>query len=72
MPASGPVLVDTANAPYASSHQLRTALPYNPASTAPSAALKNHVITVMDASTPVDLGGTPIFSTNGVWAYLLG
>ena len=71
-PASGPVLVDTASAPYAGSHQLRTALTFNPASTAPGTLLKNHGITVVDASTPVNASGTPIFSTNGVWAYLLG
>jgi hypothetical protein len=34
--------------------------------------LKNHGITVVDVSTPVDGSGRPVFGTNGVWAYLLG
>ena len=71
-PATGPVLVDTASDAYSGSHQLRTALTYNPASTAPGTALKNHGITVVDVSTPVDGSGRPVFGTNGVWAYLLG
>ena len=71
-PASGPVLIDNARAPYSSSHQLHTALPYNPASTAFTTGLKNHGITVVDASTPVDGSGQPLFATNGLWAYLLG
>ena len=76
-PATGPVLVDTVTgsqqgAPFGGSHQLHTALSHNPASSAPTAGLKNHGITVVDASTPRDGSGKPIFSTNGVWAYLLG
>jgi len=26
----------------------------------------------VDTSTPLDANGTPLFATNGVWAYLLG
>ena len=69
--ASGPVLVDDIAAPFAGSHQLYTSLPYNPASTALTATLKNHGITVVDTSTPLDSVGTPLFAANGVWAYLL-
>jgi len=71
-PASGPVHVDGGAASFAGSHQLYTSLPYNPASSALTAALKNHGITVVDTSTPLDANGTPLFATNGVWAYLLG
>ena len=69
-PASGPVLVDGASSPFADSQQLRTALPPNPASTAATPALRNHGVTVVDTSTPVDAAGKPLFDTNGVWAYL--
>ncbi len=61
-----------AAAPFAGSHQLYTSLPYNPASTALTATLKNHGITVVDTSTPVDANGEPLFAGTGVWAYLLG
>jgi hypothetical protein len=71
-PASGPVLVDNGAASFSGSHQLYTSLPHNPASTALTAALKYHGITVVDTSTPLDANGTPLFATNGVWAYLLG
>lgn len=71
-PTSGPVLVDGGAASFAGSHQLYTSLPYNPASSALTAVLKNHGITVVDTSTPLDANGTPLFATNGVWAYLLG
>lgn len=69
-PASGPVLVDGSNSPFSDSHQLRTSQPYNPASTAPTPGLRNHGITVVDTSTPLDGTGKPLFDTNGVWAYL--
>jgi hypothetical protein len=69
-PASGPVLVDGSNPPFSDTHQLRTSEPYNPASTALTQSLKNHGITVVDVSTPVDSGGRPLFDSNGVWAYL--
>jgi hypothetical protein len=69
-PASGPVLVEGSSSPFADSQQLRTALPPNPASTAATAALRNHGVTVVDTSTPVDSAGKPLFDTNGVWAYL--
>jgi hypothetical protein len=69
-PAAGPVLVDGTSAPFADSQQLRTALPPNPASTAATPALRNHGVTVVDTSTPVDAAGKPLFDTNGVWAYL--
>lgn len=71
-PGSGPVLVETSSAPFGDSHQLRTALPFNPTSSAPGTALKNHGITVVDTSTPLDGNGRPRFSTDGVWSYLLG
>lgn len=69
-PAAGPVLIDGAIAPFSSSHQLRTLLPFNPASTALTLNLKNHGITVVDASTPLDATGRPLFDSNGVWEYL--
>ena len=69
-PAAGPVLVDTATAPYSDSRQLRTARPFNPASTALTTNLKNHGVTVVDTSTPLDNEGKPLFDTSGVWAYL--
>ena len=50
--------------------RLRTALPPNPASASVSTALRNHGLTVVDALTPVDADGKPLFDTNGVWAYL--
>lgn len=71
-PAGGPVLVDNSAAPFAGSHQLYTSLSYNPASSAPTLALKNHGITVVDTSTPVSGSGQPIFGIGGVWNYLLG
>ena len=70
-PASGPVLVDGGTPPFGGSHQLYTAQPYNPASTALTATLKNHGVTVVDTSTPLDATGAPLFATNGVWSYLL-
>lgn len=70
-PAAGPVLVDNAGPPFSGSHQLITSLAYNPASTAPTVGLKNHGITVVDTSTPVDGAGKPLFAVNGVWSYLL-
>lgn len=69
-PASGPVLVDTSAPPFALSRQLRTSQAFNPASTAPTLALKLHGVTVVDTSTPLDPSGKPLFDTNGVWAYL--
>lgn len=70
-PGTGPVLVEGNSAPFSGSHQLHTSLSYNPASTALTPALKNHGITVVDTSTPVDGQGKPLFGTNGVWSYLL-
>lgn len=69
-PTSGAVLVDGSSAPFSASHQLRTILPFNPASTALTLNLKNHGITVVDTSTPLDATGRPLFDTNGVWEYL--
>lgn len=69
-PASGPVLVDGSGAPFGNARQLRTALSFNPASSALSVALRQHGITVVDASTPLDGTGKPLFDGNGVWAYL--
>lgn len=69
-PAGGPVLVDSSTSPYAGSRQLRTALPFNPTSTALTPSLKNHGVTVVDTSTPLDGTGKPLFDTNGVWDYL--
>lgn len=69
-PSGGPVLVDNSAAPYSGSQQLRTNLPPNPASTALSTALKNHGVTVVDTSTPLDNQGKPHFDTSGVWEYL--
>lgn len=69
-PATGPVLVDGASPPFGNARQLRTALPFNPASTALTPALRNHGITVVDTSTPLDANGRPLFDANGVWEYL--
>jgi len=69
-PSAGPVLVDGAAAPFFNSHQLRTSLSFNPASTAPTPALRFHGVTVVDTSTPIDAKGRPLFDTNGVWKYL--
>ncbi|MFZ6798385.1 BPSS1187 family protein [Undibacterium sp. Di24W] len=69
-PASGPVLVDGVSQPFSNSHQLYTLLPFNPSSLALTLALKNHGISVVDASTPLDGNGKPLFDTNGVWEYL--
>ena len=69
-PASGPVLVDGTTSPFSDSHQLRTMQQYNPASTAPTPGLRDHGVTVVDTSTPVDSAGKPLFDSNGVWAYL--
>jgi hypothetical protein len=44
--------------------------PTVPASTALTPALKNHGVTVVDTSTPLDGTGKPLFDTNGVWDYL--
>jgi hypothetical protein len=64
------VLVDGGTPPFGGAQQLRTTLPFNPASTALSASLKHHGVTVVDTSTPLDASGRPLFDTNGVWAYL--
>ena len=69
-PGAGPVLVDGAAAPFLASRQLRTSLSPNPASTAITAALRFHGVTVVDTSTPVDAAGKPLFDANGVWEYL--
>jgi hypothetical protein len=69
-PPGGPVLVDNSASPYSGSQQLRTNLPPNPASTAPTTALKNHGVTVVDTSTPLDNQEKPLFDTSGVWEYL--
>jgi hypothetical protein len=69
-PPSGPVTTDGGAAPFSGSRQLRTALPYNPASSALTVALRNHGITVVDVSTPVDGSGRPLFDVSGVWQYL--
>lgn len=69
-PASGPVSVDGSSAPFGNARQLRTAQTFNPASTALTLALRQHGITVVDTSTPLDASGKPLFDSNGVWAYL--
>lgn len=69
-PAAGPALVDGSSAPFGNARQLRTALSFNPASTALTTGLKQHGITVVDTSTPLDASGKPLFDSNGVWAYL--
>jgi len=69
-PASGPVLVDGTTSPFSDSHQLRTMQQYNPASAAPTPGLRDHGVTVVDTSTPVDSAGKPLFDSSGVWAYL--
>lgn len=66
---TGPALVDSTTS-YAGIQQLRTALPFNPASTALTTALKHHGVTVVDVSTPIDASGKPLFDSNGVWTYL--
>jgi len=69
-PGSGPVLFNDGGTPASGSRQFRTSLSYNPASTALGPQLKNHGITVVDTSTPLDGNGKPLFDTNGVWEYL--
>jgi hypothetical protein len=69
-PVSGPVLFNDGATPTSGSRQFRTSLSFNPASTALTVALKNHGITVVDVSTPLDGNGRPLFDTNGVWDYL--
>lgn len=69
-PTSGPVLVDTSAPPFAESRQLRTAQAPSPASSAISPSLRYHGLTAVDASTPLDPSGRPLFDINGVWAYL--
>jgi hypothetical protein len=69
-PAAGAVLVDDTPAPFLNSHQLRTSLGFNPASTALTLALRHHGVTVVDASTPIDGAGKPLFDSNGVWESL--
>jgi len=68
--AAGPVLVDGNAPPYSESRQLHTRQPFNPSSTALTAAMKYHGVTVVDTSTPVDTTGIPLFDANGVWTYL--
>jgi hypothetical protein len=69
-PNTGPVLVDGLPAPFYNSHQLHTALNFNPASQAGSVSLSQHGITVLNTATPLDGDNKPLFDTNGVWAYL--
>jgi len=70
-PDSGAVLVDGSTALSSTgSRQMRTALPPNPASTAPTPALRYHGVTVTDTSTPRDSAGRPVFDVQGVWDYL--
>ncbi len=61
------VSVDGAGPPFANSHQLTTSAPPNPNPTGPSAA-PAHGATVVDAVTPRDAQGTPIYRS--VWIYL--
>ena len=69
-PVSGPVLVEATAPPFSGAQQLRTAIPPNPASTALTPALRNHGVTVVDTSTPLDGSGKPLFDVNGVWDHL--
>jgi hypothetical protein len=69
-PIAGAVLVDSTPTPFLNSHQLRTALGFNPASTALTIALRYHGVTVVDTSTPLDGAGKPLFDSNGVWEFL--
>lgn len=69
-PGTGPVLFDIGGTPASNARQLRTSLVPNPASNAPTPGLRNHGITVVDASTPLDGNGKPLFDSNGVWEYL--
>lgn len=64
----GPVTsVDGAPAPYANSHQLSTNAPPNPNPTGPTAS-PTHGAPVVDAVTPRDANGLPVFEP--VWTYL--
>ena len=69
-PTPGAVLVDSTPTPFLNSHQLRTSLGFNPASTALTIALRHHGVTVVDTSTPLDGAGKPLFDSNGVWEFL--
>ena len=69
-PTAGAVLVDSTPTPLLNSNQLRTALGFNPASTALTIALRHHGVTVVDTSTPIDEAGKPLFDSNGVWEFL--
>jgi len=69
-PTAGAVLADSTPTPFLNSHQLRTSLGFNPASTALTIALRHHGVTVVDTSTPLDGTGKPLFDSNGVWEFL--
>lgn len=69
-PPAAPVLAEVGIGSFGDTRQLRTALAPNPASTAATPALRQHGITVVDASTPVDASGRPVFDALGVWDYL--
>lgn len=62
-----PVRVDGASAPFGGSHQLTTTAPPNPNPTGPSAS-PTHGAPVVDAVTPRDAQGRPIFEP--VWIHL--
>lgn len=59
------VSVDGASPPFGNSHQLVTSAPPNPLDVSPAAT---HGATVVDASTPLDAQGDPLFQS--VWQYL--
>jgi hypothetical protein len=60
--------VDTVGAPYNGSHQLSTSAPPNPNPSGPTAA-PTHGAPVVDAVTPLDAQGQPLFRP--VWIYLV-
>lgn len=62
-----PVSVDGASAPYGGSHQLLTSAPPNPNPTGPSAS-PTHGAPVVDAVTPRDAQGRPLFEP--VWDFM--
>ncbi len=69
-PSAGPPPAEVGIGSFGDTRQLRTALAPNPASAAATPALRQHGITVVDASTPVDASGRPVFDVQGVWDYL--
>jgi hypothetical protein len=69
-PSAGPVPAEVGSGSFGETRQLRTALAPNPTGSTLPLVLHQHGVPVLDASTPLDASGRPVFDVLGVWDYL--